>query len=326
MRQSSRTAGISLAIALACLALYALQHDLAQLPRTALVQGGSSLALAAALSIGNYALRTVRWRSYLTLLGYHLPFRFAALTYVAGFAYTVSPGKVGEMARARYYARLHVPLSDVAAAFLIERLMDVIAMIVLAALLVTLPVFAPYRGAAFAAALLAAAVLAALAGLPWSAIAARLEASPHRSASRWSAWLRRALSAAAASLSAARALLDPAVLAFGLVMALLAWGLEGLGLEVISRAFPAAHLSLGAALGIYGVAVLVGGLSLIPGGLGSTEAVMTALLAAHGFPLAQALSATLLCRLATLWLAVGLGWAAVLGLRPRAMPAVAPWR
>ncbi len=321
MRQISRTTGISLAIAFACAAAYALQHDLALLTRTTLLQAGSFLVLAAALSLGNYALRIVRWRSYLTRLGRYLPFRFAALTYMAGFAYTVSPGKVGEMVRARYYQRLGVPLSDVAGAFLTERLMDVLAMIVLAALLVAVSASAPYRSATFAAAVLAASVLAALAWLPWSAVAATL-----RGAARLPEWLRRALASGASSLCAARILLHPSALALGFLTGLAAWGLEGLGLNVISRAFPAAHLSPAAALGIYGVAVLVGGLSLIPGGLGSTEAVMTALLAAHGFPLVQALSATLLCRLATLWLAVGLGWAAVLSLRPRTMPAVAPWR
>ncbi len=321
MRQISRTAGISLAIALACVAAFALQHDLVQLSRAAALQAADLLALAVVLSLGNYALRAVRWRSYLTLLGCDLPLRFAALTYVAGFAYTVSPGKVGEMARARYYARLRVPLSDVAAAFLIERLMDVLAMVVLAALLVAVSVSAPYRSATLAAGLLAAGVLAALASLPWNGIAPWLQR-----ASRLPEWLRRALAGAVSPLCAARPLLHPSVLAFAFVTGLSAWGLEGIGLDVISRAFPAAHLSLAAALGIYGVAVLVGGLSLLPGGLGSTEAVMIALLAAHGFPLAQALTATLLCRLATLWLAVGLGWGAVLALRPRAMAAAAPWR
>lgn len=319
MRQISRRAGISLAIALACVAVYALQRDVAQLSWTALLQAGSFLLLAMALSLGNYALRIARWRSYLTLLGYRLPLRFAALTYLAGFAYTVSPAKVGEMARAHYYARLRVATSDVAAAFLAERLMDLMAIVVLAALLLT--VSAQYRRTTLAGAVLIIAALGALAWLPWDDIATAVQA-----ADRLPERLRRLLVSGASSLRAARALLHPSVLTFGFITGLIAWGLEGLGLQVISRAFPAAHLTPIDALGVYGVAVLVGGLSLLPGGLGSTEAVMTALLAAHGYPLAQALPAALLCRVATLWLAVGLGWAAVLGLRPRTTPAVAPWR
>jgi uncharacterized protein (TIRG00374 family) len=78
------------------------------------------------------------------------------------------------------------------------------------------------------------------------------------------------------------------------------------------------------AVGIYAVSVLVGALSFIPGGLGSTEAVMGLMLGLVGADLTTAVSATLVCRLATLWFAVllGLGCMAVLELpvgrrRPR---------
>jgi len=58
-------------------------------------------------------------------------------------------------------------------------------------------------------------------------------------------------------------------------------------------------------------------LSFLPGGLGSTEAVMAALLFAHGYTMPQAILLTLICRLLTLWLAVVIGWACV-GLLRRA--------
>jgi uncharacterized protein (TIRG00374 family) len=58
---------------------------------------------------------------------------------------------------------------------------------------------------------------------------------------------------------------------------------------------------------VYAFGMLVGGLSFLPGGLGSSEAVMIGLLMMHGFPESAAVTATLICRLATLWFAVGLG-------------------
>jgi uncharacterized membrane protein YbhN (UPF0104 family) len=54
-------------------------------------------------SLLNYVLRVVRWRWYLGRLGHPLTVGFSALSYVAGFAFTLSPGKVGEVGRARYY-------------------------------------------------------------------------------------------------------------------------------------------------------------------------------------------------------------------------------
>jgi uncharacterized protein (TIRG00374 family) len=111
------------------------------------------------------------------------------------------------------------------------------------------------------------------------------------------------------------------MLAGGFFLALLAWGLEGAGLGLLSSILPGRHLDLASAVGIYGIAVLVGGLSFLPGGLGSTEAVMTALLVTRGYSVADALLLTLACRLVTLWFAVCLGWVAVFLLRQRTVAA-----
>jgi uncharacterized protein (TIRG00374 family) len=70
----------------------------------------------------------------------------------------------------------------------------------------------------------------------------------------------------------------------------------------------------------------VGALSFLPGGLGSTEAVMTTLLVAHGFAVGNAVLVTLVCRLVTLWLAVLLGWVAALFHRQRSLAPAVPWQ
>jgi uncharacterized membrane protein YbhN (UPF0104 family) len=120
--------------------------------------------------------------------------------------------------------------------------------------------------------------------------------------------------------------MSPGMLLMGFAIGLLAWGLEGAGLGLLSSMFPPMHLDPLTATGIYGLAVLIGGLSFLPGGLGSTEAVMTALLATHGYSVSQSLLVTLTCRLVTLWLGVVVGWCAVLGLRQRTTTLVTPWK
>ena len=124
---------------------------------------------------------------------------------------------------------------------------------------------------------------------------------------------------------AARSLLTPGVLLLGFALGLAAWGLEGLGLYALGSMLPAVHLAPATGVGIYAVAVLVGALSLLPGGLGSTETVMTALLATQGFGVGDALLITILCRIVTLWLAVCIGWIAVFALRNKLMPVVSSW-
>ena len=295
--------------------LYGLRGDLALISLAPLARSWDLVAVAAVCSLLNYVVRILRWQRYLHRLGRSLPLGFTGLTYIAGFAFTVSPGKVGEMARARYYSRAGISLSDVAGAFFVERLMDVMAMIVLAALIVSA---APrYQFAMWSAAVITLTVLVLLAVLPWSSIASRLETATH---------LPRALAqfavGVAKGLGAARSLLSPGVLLSGFASGLVGWGLEGLGLYALGSIFPAAHLSAATGVGIYGVAVLVGALSFLPGGLGSTEAVMTALLTTQGYPVGDALVVTIACRIVTLWLAVCMGWLAVLALRHRLLPAV----
>jgi hypothetical protein len=50
---------------------------------------------------------------------------------------------------------------------------------------------------------------------------------------------------------------------------------------------------------------------------------MTTLLVAHGITFGDAVFVTLACRIVTLWLAVVLGWLAVLSLRQRPLAPVA---
>jgi glycosyltransferase 2 family protein len=319
MRHLSRYIPHAIVIAFAASCLIALRGDVAQLTFEPLLRSWGLVVLALLLSLLNYLLRIIRWRSYLAKLGSPLGFRFAALSYCAGFAYTVSPGKVGEMVRARYYVPLGVPLPDVTAAFFSERLLDLLSVTALAALLFTAS--ARYAAALVGALALIVVALGAIAILPWANISARL-----KSAASLPPAIRSLLAGIAAALAATRTLLRPRVLATGFAIGLLAWGLEGAGLGLLSTMFSAPQLSLTTAIGIYGIGMLLGGLSLLPGGLGGTEAVMTALLVTHGYSVTQALLLTLTCRLVTLWFAVCLGWIAVFLLRQRVAPVVLPWR
>jgi len=303
----------------AVVCLYGLRGDLALVSLAPLARSWNMVVVAALCSLLNYAFRIVRWQRYLSKLGHPLPPGFTALTYIAGFAFTVSPGKVGEMARARYYSRLGLSLADTAGAFFIERLMDVMAMMVLASFIVaTLP---RYHIAMWSAGVLVAGVLITLAWVPWSAIASSLQ--------KWGRLPRRPAQLVVGvtrALTAARSLLNPGALLLGFTMGLIAWGFEGIGLYALGAIIPATSLPLATGVGIYAIAVLVGALSFLPGGLGSTEAAMTALLATQGYTIGDALLVTIVCRIVTLWLAVLIGWIAVLVLRHREATLVSSWR
>jgi len=283
-------------------------RDLSKISLAPLIAGWPAVAAATALSLFNYALRVVRWQLYLKRLGHVLPWRFTALTFMSGFAFTLSPGKLGEMVRARYYQPLGIPVSGLMAGFFVERLLDLLAMILLA--VAVLAELQAYRQALWVAVGLVVGLMAMLALVPWPRVAESMSSHP-RAGSR----VFKAAQSAVTMLGSARLFLQPGILFIGLSLGLVAWGAEAVGLKLVGDVISSAPLSLSSAMGIYAIAIIVGALSFLPGGLGSTEAVMASLLYAHGYQLPEAILLTLVCRLLTLWLAVLIGWCCVWALR-----------
>src|SRR6185369_13142940 len=103
-----------------------------------------------------------------------------------------------------------------------------------------------------------------------------------------------------------RSLLSPGLLAVALGLSAVAWSAEGVGFWLVVREY-APQASLLAALFNYTGATVVGSLSMLPGGLGTAEGSMAALLHAQGLGTADANLVTLVVRGATLWFAVVLG-------------------
>jgi len=261
-----------------CLVMF--RADIAQIKFTPILVAWDWVLLAGALSLFNYLLRVVRWSFYLSRLGHAIPFRFSALTYIAGFAFTLSPGKVGEMIRGRYLQKEGIPLSKTAAAFFIERLMDLLAILVLACFAIT---ETSYHGLIWGTVIVIALIITSLVLAPLTRLSAWMQDA---------IWLPKFLHTLAQTiiraLLSAKVLLSPSVLISGFLLGFVAWGSKGVGLLVISHMVAGVSMDAATAISIYSVAVIVGALSFLPGGLGSTEAVMVALLTTHGYRITNA--------------------------------------
>lgn len=250
------------------------------------------------LSLVNYGLRYLRWELYLGRLGSRVPAHLSLAYYIGGFAFTTTPGKAGEAIRSFYLRRHGVPYAGSLAAFFTERLVDLIAVLVLA--LVAALAFPRYQWPVLAITLLIIAVLPVIHAHSFHAFLDR-----HRIRLP-SERLRTVGTGLIELLRSASVLLKSGPLYAGLMIALIAWAAEGVAFHVILNAL-GIYTSLLLAVGIYSISVLAGALSFIPGGLGSTEAVMVVLLTLLGAEMPTAIAATLICRLATLWFAVFIG-------------------
>lgn len=278
----------------------------------------SVAALACALSFANYALRFVRWQRYLRVLGIAIPAGTSYLISLAGLAFTVSPGKLGEAWKSWLVKRVHgAPVRVTAPIVLAERFTDLLAFLVLIAL--------GGLGTSQEHAWIFWSVLAGCGALLAFAVSARLQELALSVAARLPL-VARAVPHARASLESVRALLAPRKLALPTLLATAGWGLECLGFWLVADAFAPGAVTFAFATYTFALSAVAGAvLILFPGGLGPTEASMSALLssryAAAGLAAdaarASAASATLVIRLCTLWFAVVVGAIAALAFRRR---------
>ena len=256
---------------------------------------GLSLALA------NYLLRYLRWSYYLGVLKIHVPARLGMLVFLSGLAMSVTPGKAGELVKCYLLNRqTGVPVARSAPVVVMERVTDVISVIILGLtgfVLLPVPVVAVLS---VALTLLVAALMFAV-----SRHSLRLTRLPVLS--RWSEMLQD-------SQEGFNELATARVMLTGVGIGVVAWSAEGLALWVILKGV-GADITLGQSLPIYAAATLVGAITALPGGLVGTEGSMLALLQQSGAAKSAASASTVLVRLVTLWFAVALGLLALLALR-----------
>lgn len=274
--------------------------------------GAVGIGLALALSLLNYGLRFIRWQLYLGRLGHAVPWRPSLRIYLSGFALTTTPGKLGEALRGVLLQRWGVPYPHSFAAFFSERLSDLVAIVLLA--LLGLSIHASARPLVITGLVLSLLGLAVLANGHWTqALLDRV----HETGSR----VRRGLRHLLTVLVEARHCHAPGVLIQASLLALVAWSAEAWAFHLILDRM-GADTPLVFAVFVYALSMLAGALSFTPGGLGSAEAVMVGLLVWQGVDASDAVAATLVIRLATLWFAVGLGAGALGSAQlPRLPPA-----
>lgn len=255
------------------------------------------LAWVLGCSVLNYLLRFMRWHMFLGHLGSRPALGTSLLIYLAGYAFTTTPGKSGEAVRSWWLRAHDVRLDDSLGALIMERLCDLAAVLLLALLCLSL------LGAGQGILLIGAAsgcLLFALSLRPvWlAALGKRLEG-------RTGLMVRLVRTAIDAILRAWR-LVTPSMLGMGLLTGLVAWAAEGWGLYLLVHAIHPG-IAPGLVIGIYAASLLAGAISMIPGGVGGAEGAMVLLLGAIGLGSTQAMGVTMVSRLATLWFGVVVG-------------------
>jgi uncharacterized membrane protein YbhN (UPF0104 family) len=256
------------------------------------------------LTLVNYGLRYFKWHYLLRQLGVHIPHSANAPIFITGLAMVISPAKAGEVVKP-YLVRevTGAPMARTIPALVAERATDGIAVVALAALGVS-TFYAEAESLIWGTVVGIAAVLAVLMVRPLAhgviGLVGRLPPLSGLAARLLEAY------------EALRTCLAPVPLLVTVVASLIAWWAECVGYWLVLRGLGHATAGLDVSTFLYAFATVFGAPS--PGGMGMADAALaegaTALVAGLSAP--EALAASLLIRVATLWFGVALGAIALL--------------
>jgi len=238
-----------------------------------------SLFLVLSLTLLSYAIRAERWRKLLERNGLKLSFGEALKTYIAGLAFIITPGKLGEVAKAQLMKeRFGFPRKKGVFLTVVERAFDILANLLIASSL-GIAVASSYLKS-FLSLLLLLSIFFAILYL-----------------------FRKRLRAVEEEISS---LGDPLFILYTVLLSLIAWTVEGLEVLLLVWNF-GKSISVIQAVFAFSASLILGNLSMLPGGLGGTEACLIAFLTLYGIEQAAAGSVTIAVRLATFWFGFALG-------------------
>jgi uncharacterized protein (TIRG00374 family) len=268
--------------------------------------GPLGIAVALSLSLLNYALRFLRWQTYLHRLGCWVPWRKSFQIYLAGFSLTTTPGKAGEALRSVYLKDYDLSYRKSLAAFFAERFSDLVAVLMISAFGIGL-----YHDGTWIALLTGAIVFLVFVVIynkHWLEALERIAKSwlPDHMAH----WVEFGLE----MMLAFRHCYRIESLVVGIGLSVLAWMAEGVAFYTLLHLL-GSQIPMLTAQFVYSFSLLIGAITLLPGGLGGAEVTMWQLLLFFGVPNSITVAVTILIRLTTLWFSVLLGLISVATLK-----------
>lgn len=255
------------------------------------------------LTLVNYSLRYLKWHYLLGRIGIDVPHRTNVWIFLAGLAMVISPAKAGEVVKPWLVRECTgAPITRTLPALIAERGTDGLAVVMLAAIGVS-TYAADATNVIWGTMAITVLIVAAISVRPVAKALLRAVASVPG--------LRRIGQRLDETYEAARLCLAPVPFTVTLLASLVAWWSECVGYWLVFEGLGIAT-SLDACTFLYSFATVFGAPS--PGGLGIADAALTegAARLLPGVSAPQALTASLLVRVATLWFGVVLGAFALL--------------
>lgn len=261
------------------------------------------LPVLVGLAFVSWCVRYLRWHWLLQRAGYRPGWAYGYLAYLSGFAFTATPGKVGELVRIRYLGWRAVPGHVVFGAFVYERWFDLIVVFLLGM-------------AAFGqqSVLWLSGIFVAL----FTGVVVVLASFPHALRLVEAFFVKRKMlrlgsmvNVVKDGLISCRAWMNAPDVTISFTLGVLAWSITAFSFCYL-LAWLGLPVPLLSAFGSYPLAMLAGAASMLPGGIGSTEISLVAILGVYDIPLEVAMVTAIAIRVAGMWFSILFGFAAML--------------
>ncbi len=235
--------------------------------------------------------RSFRWYLMIRELGIKVDWKPVIPIYLSGLAFGLSPGRLGEVAKSIYLKRLvDAPIQKTAPTIIVERLLDVIAVLVIS-LLAFLLIGEKHVMIIVSFFILMICLFLIYKKIYLIKILNKTQRIP---------FLGKFSNNLIAYIDIIFVLLKPKIFGITLILSVISWMIESLVVYFVLKAFDI-NLSIIHSAFVYVTSSLVGAASFLPGGIGTTEGGLIALLLLENIPIQESLGPVIIIRSITLW-------------------------
>jgi uncharacterized protein (TIRG00374 family) len=258
------------------------------------------------LSLCNYGARFLKWEYYTGILNIRLERKMSFVIFLSSFIMSVTPGKIGEVFKSYLLKEQYgTPVSKSAPIVIAERITDFLSLVLLSIIGALMLGYGTDLIVGFGIFFIILVSLISSKKISYAVIGI-LE--KFRFISKVSHKLHTAYDSIYQMVRFKELIVT-------VVLSIFAWAFECFSFYLVVNGFGTGstiHVDIFIATFVYGFATLAGAATMLPGGLGATDASITGLLVVLSIPKNIAVASTLIVRSATLWFAVIVGIAAVM--------------
>jgi len=249
------------------------------------------------LVLTSYFIRGFRWDLFLKTLDIDIPLKKSLSLFFAGLGLSITPGKFGEVIKSHFLKKDHDhSYSKTAPIVFVERYYDLVGILIIS--IIGIWFVNIDQTIVFVALTI---IIVALVISQQKKIVIKILRKFERVS-----FLNKFAVKTLEMFETIHILLKPKLYAKSIGYSVTAWLIESLAVFLIFLGFDI-DLSLPTVILIFTISSIIGGLSMLPGGIGITEGGMVGLLLLEGIDYTSAISAVILVRIVTLWFSVIIG-------------------